>query len=227
MIIVPSISRKRNIISSIYKITNLSNGKFYIGSSCDTLSRIYNHNLQLSKGNHDNLHLQRSWNKHGKEKFLFEIIQLCPKEYLLKLEQWFIDNLKPKYNMCKIANSRKNIVISEETRKRLSLSHLGIKPSLETREKMSNTRKGKSHILSISAQLNRKEQFKNIMNNCRQPENIIKRSKVIIQYTLKGEIITETTMYELKQKGFNKIQFKKENKNRKVKSQGYLWEYKN
>lgn len=88
--------------SGIYKITNILTNDFYIGSSCNLQRRKYVHFNRLDKkANHSKI-LQRAYDKYGKENFTFKIIATCPKEYLLKLEQWFINELKPKYNICKI-----------------------------------------------------------------------------------------------------------------------------
>ena len=58
--------------SGIYKITNKVNGKFYIGSSVDLKDRWRRHRSHLKNGSHVNTHLQRSYNKYGKEAFIFE-----------------------------------------------------------------------------------------------------------------------------------------------------------
>ena len=57
----------------IYKITNLINNKFYIGSSSDLKKRLYEHRRELNLGVHANKHLQSAWNKYGEENFKFEI----------------------------------------------------------------------------------------------------------------------------------------------------------
>lgn len=58
----------------IYKITNIVNGKCYIGQSKDARKRIQGHILSLRKNKHDNRYLQFAWNKYGEENFKFEII---------------------------------------------------------------------------------------------------------------------------------------------------------
>lgn len=89
--------------SGIYKIENLINGKIYIGSSVDLLGRKNAHFSQLNRNIHGNKKLQNSFNKYGKDNFNFKILVKCPPEYRLKLEQWFIDNLKPWFNLYKKA----------------------------------------------------------------------------------------------------------------------------
>lgn len=104
--------------SGIYCIENLINGKKYIGSAVDIKTRWIRHKGDLRRGNHHSLYLQRSFNKYGIELFKFEIIARCPEEYLIKLEQWFINTQKPEYNICKIAGSNRGIKYSEETIKK-------------------------------------------------------------------------------------------------------------
>lgn len=88
--------------SGIYKITNIITGDFYIGSSCQLNRRKRNHFISLERNISHSKILQRAYNKYGKDSFVFEVLAECPKIYLLKLEQWFINELKPKYNICNI-----------------------------------------------------------------------------------------------------------------------------
>lgn len=87
----------RNI--GIYKITNLINNKFYIGSSSDLKKRLYEHRRELNLGVHANKHLQSAWNKYGEENFKFEIIETienasCTNKYLRDLETKYIQESK-------------------------------------------------------------------------------------------------------------------------------------
>ena len=91
--------------SGIYKITNSVNNKFYIGSAVYFPKRFSRHKSDLIKNIHSNKKLQNSVNKYGLDNFKFEVLATCPKEYCIKLEQWFIDNLKPKYNLSPTAGS--------------------------------------------------------------------------------------------------------------------------
>lgn len=59
----------------IYKIRNLLNGKFYVGSAQDTRTRFRQHRRLLRKGIHHCKHLQNAWNKYGEELFKFEVIE--------------------------------------------------------------------------------------------------------------------------------------------------------
>lgn len=63
-------------MKGIYKITNLTNNKVYIGQSDRINEREKEHFYRLGKNEHHNEHLQKSYNKYGKDKFIFEHIEL-------------------------------------------------------------------------------------------------------------------------------------------------------
>lgn len=86
----------------IYKITNKTNGKFYIGSSKNISKRFREHKLDLKKNKHKNKKLQNAFNKYGEENFIFEILEECNLENLLVLENKYYQELKPFYNLCPI-----------------------------------------------------------------------------------------------------------------------------
>ncbi len=91
------------INSGIYCITNQINQKSYIGSTISFNNRFGVHKYMLNKNCHHSPYLQHAVNKYGLDNFKFSILATCPSEYRIKLEQWFIDNLKPEYNIQKVA----------------------------------------------------------------------------------------------------------------------------
>lgn len=82
----------------IYRIKNLVNGKCYYGSSKQIKKRWKTHLNDLKNGKHHNIHLQRSWNKHGEVNFLFEVVEKCDETILLELEQKYL-NSNPEFNI--------------------------------------------------------------------------------------------------------------------------------
>jgi group I intron endonuclease len=97
--------------SGIYRIINIDNGKFYIGSAENFSTRFNRHYNELIRDKHSNKHLQNSWNLNGEDKFIFEIIEICEKSKLLKREQDYLDHFKPYdkkigYNICMTSTSR-------------------------------------------------------------------------------------------------------------------------
>ena len=117
----------------IYQIKNLKNGNLYIGSSIWGTRRWQRHIKDLRMRRHHSKYLQRAWNKYGEVNFKFEIIEPIEfiqdkvqlKKILLEREQFYMDVLKPQYNMCKIAGSSLGCVVSEETKRKLSIANKG------------------------------------------------------------------------------------------------------
>lgn len=82
-------------IIGIYKITNLINGKIYVGQSIDIYDRWYQHKY---KAFHEtelayNSAIHAAFRKYGLESFKFEIIEQCDQEMLDAREQFWIKKL--------------------------------------------------------------------------------------------------------------------------------------
>lgn len=125
----------------IYKIVNTINNKIYIGSAKYFAERKGEHYYMFRNNKHSNKHLQNSYNKYG-DVFKFEILEYCNPETLMEKEQYYIDNLKPEYNILKEAYSSLGFKHSEETKKLLSSKFKGMQRSLgrihseETKQKI-------------------------------------------------------------------------------------------
>lgn len=131
-------------LTGIYHIKNIINNKIYIGSAADFYERWHSHNHYLNSGNHHNVHLQRAFEKYGRENFIFEIIEIVEdKSKLIEREQYYIDTLKPEYNIRKDATSNLGIKFSIEHRAKLSAWQIGNKLSKETKYKISKTLSGR------------------------------------------------------------------------------------
>ena len=101
--------------SGIYKITNIVNGKFYIGSSKYINYRLDEHKQYLRGGYHINPKLQNAWNKYGENKFIFEILEETndDQQTLFDKENHYLSILKPYernigYNICQKAEGGDN-----------------------------------------------------------------------------------------------------------------------
>ncbi|KKN45703.1 hypothetical protein LCGC14_0680210 [marine sediment metagenome] len=123
-------------------IINNKNGKRYIGSACHLDSRESKHRTTLARNKHDNSHLQRVWNKYGEDAFDFKVMMYCDPENLILFEQKFMDFYKPEYNLRPKAESNFGMKFSDKARKNMSLAHIGIIPSKESREKRSKSLMG-------------------------------------------------------------------------------------
>lgn len=92
----------------IYKIRNMVTDDFYIGSSMNVYKRMYQHQTLLRNNKHHSPYLQHSWNKYGIDKFEYIILEYINTEdsnYLYSIEQQYLDELCPKYNISKDAKS--------------------------------------------------------------------------------------------------------------------------
>lgn len=115
------ISRKLNFCG-IYMLVNYVNNKKYIGSSKHIGQRLWEHRSNLRHNKHDNAHLQNAWNKYGECNFNYIILEKCSEDKQYEREQYYIDTLKPEYNICiEVAKNPPS--------------------SIESRIKQSNTRK--------------------------------------------------------------------------------------
>ena len=139
----------------VYLWLNNINNKIYVGSSVNLTTRFYKYysvkNLTLHNTTINNALL-----KYGFSNFSLAIIEyIANKEDIIKREQYYLDLLKPEYNILKIAGSRlgykhreetlelfKKRKLTEEARKNLSIASTGRILTPEIREKLSNKRKG-------------------------------------------------------------------------------------
>lgn len=201
--------------SGIYKIRNNKNGKYYIGSSSNLKVRKSYHFSQLRRNIHKNTILQNSFNKYKEINFIFETVELCNPTELIRREQYYIDTLKPPFNIRPIAHSnigmKYNDKRSPEERERIRLLRVNISP--ETRDKMRKYKYmlGKKHSDST------KERMRN------------KKSKPIIQYSLSMVFVREwNSAKEAELIGhYNRIAISNCCNSKTKKSQGFIWKFKN
>jgi group I intron endonuclease len=109
----------------IYCIINCVNNLVYVGSSMDSKRRIHGHFRSLRKGSHNNTRLQEDFNFYGEESFEVKILDSTDtEEDRVHAENYWIaalNSIKFGYN----------------------IEYAGACNSVETREKISNTLKGR------------------------------------------------------------------------------------
>jgi group I intron endonuclease len=139
----------KNKITGIYKIINKTNGKYYIGSSKNITKRFWTHRTLLNRQKHENVYLQRAWNKYGKDNFEFSIIEILEEENLLKIEQKYLDiamlERNKSYNLNFGAFRVKHAPETIEKLRRINMGknnpRFGVSPSQYTRNLVSNIHK--------------------------------------------------------------------------------------
>lgn len=133
-------------IICIYCVKNTVNNKKYIGSAIDFNRRKRVHLQNLKSGRHHSYKLQNSFNKYGEVNFIFEILEvLDSKEEIIQREQFYLDKLKPELNVTLIAglNSHLGLKRTQETKDKIRKSNIGRVISDETREKLRFANLGK------------------------------------------------------------------------------------
>lgn len=183
--------------TGVYTITNIVNGKMYIGSTTRTFSkRREEHFDSLVRGCHPSRKLQNSVNKHGVENFIFEVLDECLPEYCESTEQFWLNMLhtsndKYGYNIRPIAHTNR-----------------GCKRTLEMKTRASEIRKGwykgdknpfygKKHSEGVMRKINEnrnktyaspeyKEKIKIIRKNV-----LVGNEKFVFQFSKTGEFISK------------------------------------
>lgn len=81
-------------MTGIYKITNLINGKSYIGQSLHIERRFLQHKSPYERDRYPNKPLYKAFEKYGIENFDFSILEECPAEQLDEKEIFWIKEYK-------------------------------------------------------------------------------------------------------------------------------------
>ena len=76
--------------SGIYCIENVITNEKYIGLSCSLKERLRSHKYDLKRDMHGNNPLQESYNKYGRENFIYSIIEECEEKLLGEREDYYI-----------------------------------------------------------------------------------------------------------------------------------------
>lgn len=127
--------------SGIYTITHVASGKQYVGQSASIRDRWLWHKSSLRRGASANRILQNAWNKYGETAFTFTLIEECaPNDAALcAREQFWIDKLKPVFNIAPVAGTTRGIKHpprSEEFRRQMSAMRAGVRHRPETIERL-------------------------------------------------------------------------------------------
>lgn len=171
--------------SCIYKINSvLYPDKLYIGSAVNFSKRKSIHLHWLKKGKHSNKKLQNHFNKYGINDLSFQVVEVVTdKSNLLNREQFFIDTLKPKFNILKVAGSWLGHKHTSESVKKISCSLLGNKKRL-----------GKNH-----SEITKEKIRESKLNIKQTKEHIDKRSKKLLGNTWnRGKVRTPEVKKKLK-----------------------------
>lgn len=135
--------------AGIYKIqSKLKPERCYVGGSKKLQRRIWRHRTELMCNKHYNIKLQRHVNKYGFDDLSFEVLEkfeFVSKEHLLKREQYYLDLIKPCFNVLITAGSPEGITLSKETRKKLSEIRMGMKFTEEHCQHIKESKTGENN----------------------------------------------------------------------------------
>ena len=137
--------------SGIYCWNNLITEKSYVGSAISLNGRFstyYSLNSLYKRLNKGSSAIYRALLKYGHKNFSLDILEYCEPSILILREQYYIDNLKPEYNILKVAGSRFGSKHSEITRTQMSINNTGVnhpffgkRHSFESRKRIGETLK--------------------------------------------------------------------------------------
>lgn len=202
---------KRGLIG-IYIIKNTANGKVYIGQSVDVEYRICNHFSCLKHNRHDNEHMQRSYNVDP-DAFSWDLLCECKESELDEKEIQYIkdyNSTDPQYGYNRSYGGQQY--------------H---RATLETRRKMSESKKGKKfteeHCKKIGIANSRRR-----LSEETKRKIASHRGKAVLQYSLDDEFIMR---HESVKAAAEYVGLKSRNSIRNVingiceQSAGFKWKY--
>lgn len=110
--------------SGVYRFKNKINGSTYVGSSVDLRKRFkyyFSVNFLRSVTLRYKSKIYSSLLKNGYENFILEILEHCDPDQCIEREDYYINLLKPDYNICPKAGSSFGRITSEDTKRKMSI----------------------------------------------------------------------------------------------------------
>jgi uncharacterized protein YbcV (DUF1398 family) len=99
---------KDNNKAGIYKWTHIISGKSYVGSAINLSNRFKNYYniayLERETAKNNSM-IYKALLKYGYSSFKLDILEYCNPDVLIEREQYYLDHLKPEYNILKFARS--------------------------------------------------------------------------------------------------------------------------
>lgn len=184
--------------SGIYRINNLVRDKSYIGSAIDIYKRLNNYYyISYLENQKCNSIIYKALLKHSYSKFSLDILEYCEPNLLIKREQYYIDSLKPEYNILKVAGSRLGSKHSKEAKAKMSINHI-----------FSPLRKGHTTII-----INKKDNSIKTYSSLRSAARSLKVTHQGLIYCIKNNVLLKNTYLVVKRahdKGLSSVQVTEE-----------------
>ncbi|WP_079708095.1 GIY-YIG nuclease family protein [Paraliobacillus ryukyuensis] len=222
-------------IVGIYKVTNLINGKMYIGQSTNIKKRFTSHKNAINRSDDDPRGqgpLYDDMRNYGVENFSFEVMEECSKNELNEKEEYYIsfhNSVDDGYNISKKAittndpDVRKKI-ITEEFLERNSIRFKEMNKQnwkdAEYRKKKSkqSSELQKKRLQDPEYRKQKSEQLKKYWS---------KKKKRVAQYTLDGELVAvyEGLRVAERNTGIKSIHKHLKEPDKRKQAGGYVWKY--
>lgn len=120
-----SIIKENTDLAGVYLWTNLVTGRRYVASATvlsDRLNVYYSPSKIISILSRSRSHILSAILKHGMDKFSLSILEYCEPENCISREDFWIETLRPEYNILLKAGSSLGFRHSPETKKNLRIS---------------------------------------------------------------------------------------------------------
>lgn len=159
----------------IYKIINVINNKFYVGSAVNLSRRRARHFSELRNGRHSNGRLQNAWNKYGEPAFIFAIVEELPEgaDLLAAENVWLKAHVGKDYCY--------NLGVDA------TAPHLGMSGELSPTWGHKHTQEAKAKIAAASAARVQTEEEKAKRRKSMRGHHVAASTKAKISATLSGE----------------------------------------
>lgn len=179
--------------SGIYMFVNKVNGKRYVGSSLDLSKRFKNYlNFSYLLYKKESMNIKKALVSYGFINFELVILEYCEPSVLLEREQYYLDTLKPEYNILSTAGSTAGVKHSEATISKLKA--IASNRSAETRAKLN------AHILKLNSSQKHIDHLTKLNTSL---EHIAKTAKSVFVYNVETKENLEFRSMTQAAKNFN------------------------
>jgi group I intron endonuclease len=227
----------------IYKVTNLINGKIYIGQQLNPKRKSY-----MGSG----ILIKNAINKYGRKNFIKEIIEYCTtKESMNEKEKYWINklnsnNLNIGYNIdkgggrtleedyvIKMSQKLKGRKISEEAKINISKNHADVSGENNPMWGKTHTDESKDKIIKAIKKWNEEGGYNNEIRlkkslKTKGRKNPNYNPTPVLQFDLDGNFIKEwEDLFTLRESGFNSKHISSICRGLGKTAFGYIWKFKN
>lgn len=147
--------------SGVYLITNLKNNKQYVGSAITkkpSLNRLYIRFRNHFFNTHKLTPIRRAIEKYSVANFSWEILEFTESENTRARETFYIQTLKPEYNILEFAETSEGYKHTAETREKMKANY-----TQERRDQIGNLNKGKPLSTIIRENLSQKAKNRTVV----------------------------------------------------------------